>query len=229
MKAIVLIILATLAACAPATVEKNKTIATPAPQIKANLTLQDVLNEFEALDAQYNTSWKEEHIPKKMIPAQALQPWTDRTLALRNLIPEHSLSHELIQARLEMLSAQTAMYLGKTIGEKANVPYTIMGERVTVGEIDCANAKHISDALRLYQMAYHSVKRFMGHMDTVLQYEPGVRNKIGIDKTRMPFYESEFPYAGKRIRETAKALKEQCNVNVPIEPEPEIPTNLPRA
>ncbi len=229
MKAVLLIFLALLAACTPQPApQENATETTPEPALQANVSVQSMIDEFDALDAQYNTTWKKEQIPKNMIKPEALQPWTDHTLALRNITPENSLAHELILARLEMLSAQTAVYLGAQIGEKGSVPIS-RGENdtFTAGTLDCANAEPMAKATKLYQVAFHSWQRFAGHMDTVLQFDASVRSELGVDESRMPFYQSSFKDARQKIGAAARALEEQCRIIVKLEPEPEIPQNLP--
>jgi hypothetical protein len=226
MKTITLIALIFLSACVQVAVEKNETNLTAPAQ--PNVTVQDILNEFEALDAQHNTSWMKEQIPKSMISVEALRHWTDQLITLKNFTAKDSLAYELIEARLEMLSAQTAVYLGAQVGEKGSVPFTRSGENVTIGALNCTNMKEIARATKLYQVSFHSWQRFAGHMDTVLQFDMTARNKLGVDDKRMPFYQSSFQGAREKIRATAEAAKEQCGVQFNLEPEPEIPKNLPR-
>jgi hypothetical protein len=228
MKALAPILLILLAACVQVVVEENQTNATPTTAPQPNVTVQNILDEFEAIDAQYKTSWMNEQVPKNMIRPESLEPWTNKLLMLKNLTPKDSLAFELIEARLEMLSAQTAVYLGAQIGEKGSVPFTRTGENATIGTLNCTNIKEIAKATKLYQVSFHSWQRFAGHMDAVLQFDIDARNKLGVDDKRMPFYQSSFQGAREKIRETAEAAKEQCGVQFNLEPEPEIPKNLPR-
>ncbi len=228
MKYIIPIIaLIVLAACVQVPMEKNATNVSETATIHANITVQDILNEFDALDAQYNTSWKKEQIPKSIINPKALRQWTDHTLALKNITRRGTLASELIDARLEMLSAQTAVYLGVEIGRKGAVPFTA-GENDTfiIGTLNCSNIKDIAKATKLYQVAFHSWERFSDHMDNVLQNDAAAREFLGVDKNRMPFYESAFQKARKKIEATAEAAKEQCGFAIKLEPEPEIPPIL---
>lgn len=215
-----------LAACTPHVEQKNEP-ATISTTTKANLTVDNIFREFDALDAQYNTSWKKEHIPKSMINPKALQPWTDYTLALKNITQKDTLASELIDARLEMLSAQTAVYLGVEIGQKGAVPSTTgENDTIIIGTLNCSNIEDIAKATKFYQMAYHSWQRFSGHMDNVLQYDVAARAIIGVDNNKMPFYESSFQKARKKIEATAEAAKEQCGFAIKLEPEPKIPPIL---
>lgn len=220
----IIAVLVLLAACVQ--MPQETTNATNTTTIQANLTVNDVLGEFEALDAQYNTSWMKEQIPKSMINPKTLQQWTDRTLALKNITMKNTLASELIDARLEMLSAQTAIYLGVRIGEKGAVPLAIEEEHFIAGRLNCNNIKEIAEATRLYQVAFHSWERFGGHMDTVLQDDIAARPILGVNNNRMPFYQSSFQKAREKIEVTAKAVEEQCGFKIKLEPEPEIPPNL---
>lgn len=226
MKTFTIIALILLAACTPAIVEKNETNITTA---KPNVTTQDILNEFEALDIQYNTSWKKEQIPKNMINPKTLQQWTDYTLALKKNTQKDTLASELIEARLEMLSAQTAVYLGVEIGQKGTVPSTTgENDTIIIGTLNCDNIEDIAKATILYQMSFHSWQRFAHHMDNVLQNDIPLRTIIGVDNNKMPFYESPFNRARKKIVATEKAAREQCGFAINLEPEPETPPILQR-
>jgi hypothetical protein len=218
----IIVMLVLLIACTPH-VEQQKENSTT----NVNLTVDNIFREFDALDAQYNTSWKKEHITKSMIDPKVLPQWTDYTLALKNITQKDTLASELIDARLEMLSAQTAVYLSVEIGQKGAVPYTTgENDTIIVGPLNCSNIEDIAKATKLYQVAFHSWQRFSGHMDNVLQYDVAARAIVGIDNNRMPFYESSFQKARKKIEATAKALREQCGFAIKLEPEPEIPPNL---
>ncbi len=221
-------ILVLLAACAPQAPLKEENVT--ATTITANLTITDVLSEFDAFDAQYNTSWKKEQISKAMIRPEALQPWTDHLLALRNVTQKDTLANELIEARLEMLSSQTAVYLGVDVGPKGAVPYTKeANDTIIVGKLDCSNIEHIAKATKLYQLAYHSWVRFASHMDRVLQDSMEAREKLGINKNKMPFYTSSFQDARQKVKASAQAAEEQCGFRMALVPEPDIPTDLQHA
>ncbi len=217
MKQYLIITLLILAACTPQTVTKENVTA------KANLSITQVLDEFDALDAQYNTTWREEQIPKKIIRPEALQSWTSHVLALRNITEKNTLAYELLEARLDMLSAQTAIYLGVEVGEKGSVPLKKEGEEYLPGKLNCANAEDMAKTTRLYQMAFHNYLYFAHHMDKVLEKSVETRERIGVNKERMPFYQSSFQDAVKKIEATAKAVKEQCGVTIKLAPEPEMP------
>jgi hypothetical protein len=223
-----IIALVVLAACVQVPTEKNDTnIIELKKTMQANLSVQDILNEFEAFDKQYNTSWKKEQIPKSMINPKALRPWTEHTIALQNITQKGTLASELINARLEMLSAQTAVYLGVEVGQKGAVPFTEKENGTfIIGTLNCSNIEDMAKATKLYQVAFHSWERFSGHMDNVLQNDIAAREFLGVDKNRMPFYESSFQKARKKVDATAEAAKEQCGFAIKLEPEPEIPQVL---
>jgi len=220
MKQIILIIaiLFLLAACVEVQPEANVS-----KQIKANLTTEQVLQEFEAIDKELNTTWLKEQISKNMIRPDALGTWTSRTLALRNVTETNTTAYDLIQARLDMLSAQTAVYLGVEIGENGYAPLEKKDGEFTAGKIDCSKAESIAKATRLYQVAFHNWMTFANHMDNVLLKDKESRSIIGINKERPPFYASNFQDARNKIQATSKAVKEQCSLTIPLEPEPDIP------
>lgn len=218
MKQYLLITLLILAACTQQTVTEKVT-----EKAKANLSIAQVLDEFDALDSQYNTTWREEQISKKLIKPEALDQWTSHVLALRNITEKDTLAYTLIEARLDMLSAQTAIYLGLDIGEKGAVPLKKEGEEYIPGKLNCANAENMAKATRIYQVAFHNWLYFAHHMDIVLEKSIETRERIGINAGRMAFYQSPFQDAVKKIEATAKAVKDQCEVTIELEPEPEMP------
>lgn len=210
MKKYIIILLALLIACAPEQIEqKNETK-------KVEMTLQNILDEFEALDAQLNTSWKQEKIPQNMIKIEALQAWTDHVLALKEIIQTDTPASVLIEVRLDMLSAQTAYYLGAEIGEKGEVILTREGENLVAKNIKCENAEEIAKATKLYKLSVQSTITFNGNMDLLLQKSIEAREKIGTNENRPAFYESEFPSAEQRIEAIKTALKEQCQIELKI-------------
>lgn len=219
MKRYLLILLLLLAACTQQTVTKENITE----KAKANLSISQVLDEFDALDAQYNTTWREEQIPKNLIKPEALDQWTSHVLALRNITDQNSLAYNLIEARLDMLSAQTAIYLGLNIGEKGSVPLKKEGEEYIPGKLTCLNVEDMAKATKLYQMAYHNWLFFGHHMDVVLEKSIETRERIGVNEGRMAFYQSPFQNAVKKIEATAKAVRDQCGVTIELEPEPEMP------
>jgi len=204
-----------LVACTP--------IKTETPKAKANISITQILDEFDSLDAQYNTTWRQEEIPKKMIKTEALRAWTANTFALRNATENNTLEYELITARLDMLSAQTAFYLGMEVGIKGEVLFEQQGENFTAGKVNCTNVKEIAKETKLYQIAFHNWQDFGDHMDIVLQKSIEARQRIGVDTNRMAFYTAPFQKAIKKLDATVNAVRDQCGFAIKLEPEREMP------
>jgi hypothetical protein len=208
MKYTILIFLL-LIACKPIV----QPVATSTPQATAQLlTLSQVVDEFAVLDADFNTSWHEEEIPKNLIPLEAIEPWTKRLQLMKNLTEPGSLPEMLVEARLDMLRAQISYYLGKEIGEKGEVPLKQEGINFTAGQINCENKNEIATATKLYSLSYKSWLEFQLALDEILQKSQEAREKIGIDEKRPAFYNSLFGTAQHKIDAIVEAMKQQCGV-----------------
>jgi len=219
MKKIMLIIaFLLLAACKPPTPQINETatnITTDATQ--PLLSLSEVLDEFSVLDADLNTSWKKEELPKNMIPPLAVQAWTKRLKLLEDLTEKDSPARKLVQARLEMLRSQVAYYLGAEIGEKGTVPLKEENDEFTPGFVACENVNDIEKATKLYALSLKHYLKFVQHMDNILQYSPEARQKIGIDENKVAFYSAPFNFGQKKIDATIAAVEDQCNYVITLE------------
>ena len=217
----IIITLLLLASCKQTPPQINDTIinetkiATPIQQ--PLLSLSEVLDEFAVLDADLNTSWKEEKIPSNIIASNAIEPWTKRLKLIEDLTEKDSLAHKLVQARIEMLHSQAAYYLGAEIGEKGAIPLKQENKTVTAGKVECNNVQEIEKATKLYYTSYNHYMKFFDLMDNILQNSKEAREKIGIDQTRIKFYESYFAQAQKKIDATKNAVEEQCNYVITLE------------
>src|SRR3990172_3631387 len=194
-----------------ANITTNITLTTPL------LSLSEVLDEFSVLDADLNTSWKKENIPEKLISPTAVEPWTKRLKLIEDLTEKDSVANKLVQARLEMLRSQVTYYLGAEIGEKGTVPLKLEGETFTPGLVACENIKDIEKSIKIYSISYSHYLKFVGHMDNILQSSEEARQKIGIDETKIAFYDGPFNQAQKKIAATLKAVEDQCDYVITLE------------
>jgi hypothetical protein len=181
------------------------------------LSLSEVIDEFAVLDADLNTSWKQEQIPTNIIPLASIEPWTKRLNLLKDLTEKDSFAHQLIQARLEMLRSQAAYYLGAEIGEKGEVPLKQEQTTFIAGQVKCSNVQEIDKATKLYYTSYKHYMKFFNLMDNILQNSQEGREKIGIDKTRIQFYDSHFALAPKKMDAIQAAVEEQCGYVITFE------------
>lgn len=189
----------------------NITLTTPL------LSLTEVLDEFSVLDADLNTSWKKEQIPDNMIRPLAVEPWTKRLKLIEDLTEKDSLANKLVQARLEMLRTQITYYLGAEIGDKGIVPLKLEGTEFTPGLVSCENIKDIEKSIKIYSISYSHYLKFVGHMDNILQSSEEAKQKIGIDDTKIAFYDGPFNQAQKKIDSTLKAVEDQCDYVITLE------------
>ncbi len=210
-----------LTACKPPAPQTNETITNITNATKETatplLSLSEVLDEFAALDADLNTTWKKEQIPDNMIRPLAVEQWTKRLKLLEDLTEKNSSANRLVQARLEMLRSQVAYYLGAEIGEKGIVPLKQEGETFTPGLVACENRKEIEKATKLYHISYKHYGKFVTLMDDILQNSVEAREKIGIDENRLAFYEAPFKYGQNKMDTITKAVEEQCNYVISLE------------
>ena len=147
MKRLLVIFMLLLAACVPQ--------IDTAPET-TELTLNDVLAEFDKLDSELNTSWKEEQIPDNMLPLKKMEPWTSQLLFLRERTTDELLTN-LIDARIEMIKSQLAYYLVAKQGEAGSVEMVKSGKEYTVTEeINCEDIPSIKEAARQIQLSHKS-------------------------------------------------------------------------
>lgn len=203
MKRIALVLLILLAACQAPT--------DPAlEQEPTDLSLQGIINEFEALDNTYNTNWQEERIPDNIIRLDAIEPWTKRLTTLQDRLDETSAAYQLIDARLAMLESQLALYLREDY-EHGDVTLVKEDDEYVVSEIlNCDNVPDIINANNLYVKSYNAYFRFFNTMDDLLQTSPDAQQLIGVDNNRLAFYDSPFSDIEKQVKAIEDAIIMQC-------------------
>lgn len=197
-----------LIACAPTEVKEEH----------KKLNFDQVLAEFDAIDAQFGTNWKKEQIPNNMIPFPNLPAWTEKTLALENLTEKDTPERVLVEIRLDMISAQTSYYLGQQIGEKGQVKVSKQNETWKLDEpINCDNLEDIAKATKLYWLSYQSWINFMNNMDLLLQKDKPSREKIGSNDNRVSFYTAPFGQAEDGTKAIVKAVENSCGKTINLD------------
>ncbi len=210
MRKILICLLVVLAACQAQEPAKTTANAT-------NITLQNVLDEFEKLDAQLNTTWKQERIPDKLIDADAIEPWTANMIFLKDRLANDELLADLVQSRIEMLRAQLAYHLMSKVGEdgvvetEGNVTHAKVIEK-----IDCTKIEKIQEFNRLFRLANKYYLNFVRLMDEVLQRSPEAKAALADDK-RIAFYDSKLGNVEARTEAIKNAVQEECGYELALD------------
>jgi len=212
-----ILMILTLIACGNTETSTNTQIQEAT--LKENMSFDEALNYLDALDKEYNSSWKKEQIPTNMIRPEILGEITNKTLELEKRIEKDTPQSTLVQARLDMISAQTAYYLVQKIGGTLN--FTKENGTLQVKEpIDCNNIETIAKSTKLQYMTYQSWNNFMQNMDTLLQKNKEARYKIGINDQRISFYDSPFgkyEEMEQYFQTINQAAQQQCGKTIKLE------------
>lgn len=174
-----------LASCAPA-----------AEDAGSALTIHDVLDTFNDIDAELNTSWKEEQLPANPIPLAAIEPWTAELLFLNDRIAEqnNTVITNLLAARMSMLKSQLAAHL--LAQERAKIRATITADGAT--NVNCDEKTHVRTLLSLYGEMHDSWIQFRNRLDAALQESHTARAALA-DAHRPAFYESDINNAQTEV------------------------------
>ncbi len=211
MKKIALLMLLLAACTTPAQTNSTNTTAL------SNTTLRIMLDEFAKIDTELNTSWHEEEIPRKLIPPTAIEPWTQKLIALKNSTEPDSFPDKLVEARLNMLKSQAAYYLGAEIGAAGALVMKGEEGKFTVTEkINCERLPSITKATQYYAHSFAHWLKFVHHMDDLLQKSDEAKELIGTNLARPKFYTPSFADAAGKINATATAVKQQCGYDIAL-------------
>ena len=171
--------------------------------------------ELQALDQEFNASFKLEQLDRTMVPLENIDSLLEQLEKKKKEIEKQTATNDtaailaFIEVRRLMLSSQKMFQLGKRIGD--------IGLVTDKKGYSCSEVKYILDAAYYFNESWVYGLQAQSKLDDVL-FEfrdlPEVQNLIGVDDNKTAFYLSPLDQVKNIVRNNYEALQKNCRVQV---------------
>ncbi|MBI2564487.1 hypothetical protein HYV79_00665 [Candidatus Woesearchaeota archaeon] len=190
--------------------------------------LEKTLKSVYNLDKKYNTNWREENVPLKLIQQEKILPYLTDLEKLYENAKNKSPSSEIIlvagsnyqiniserildflNARKEMLTAQKYYYESSEIGDKGIIDFEYRNTEPFITEtVDCDNIEYLSNATQILNKTISAARNAMFLLDKAMISWVEGQEKIGVNEYRAQFYTSRLGRINTQIELNEWSIKE---------------------